>query len=158
MTINNWSEAKEKIKVGIPVFLIMAGFIILIVSMLSLWNSLVGYQEQLKQVDWPITNATVSYVETKVERPHKHRSTYYDIYYEYVIEDQVYTGIIEDQNRRKNIGDSFEIKYNPSEPAESTRILEPTKSYILNSSIFAAAGLTLMIFNIFLLKKWRRSN
>lgn len=157
MTISNWDEAKEKIKIGIPAFLVMAGFAILFVAVPSLFNSLIGYQEQLKQVDWTVTDATVSDVETRTRSVGKNshsRSTYYIIYYEYEVDNQVYTGVIANQSRSKKIGESFEVKYNPEAPEKSTYILEPTLSFIGNSAIFVGVGLVLMIFNLILLKKW----
>lgn len=156
MTISNWDQAKKKFKTGIPIFLITAGFIFLITAVIAFWNGSIDYRIQLEQKKWPITNATVSSAEAKVKRSsgkYSHRTTYYDIHYDYMIDGQAYTGILEDQYRYKNIGDSFEIRYNPNAPEESTHILKPSKTFIVSGSISGGAGLILVTLSIILVKK-----
>ena len=119
----------------------------------SFWNGSIDYQIQNKQTEWIVTNATISHVETKVEGArgsnYGHTSTYFDIYYEYVVDDQTYTGIIEEQNQRINIGEPLKIKYNPNIPQESTCILEPSKSFITNGTVCALLAISLISFSIY---------
>lgn len=50
-----------------------------------------------------------------------HTSTYYDIHYDYVIDGQVYSEIIDSVNYSKNIGDSL----------DSSMILIPLKNRLI---------------------------
>lgn len=158
MTITNWEDAKRKIKTRSPAFLITAGFIFLISSVIAFWNGSIDYRLQQKQMEWTVTVATVSFVDTKVEGSrgpnYGHSSTYYDIYYEYSVDDQVYTGKIENQNRSKNIGDTIDIKYNPDVLSESNHILEPSKSFMVSGSVCAILAVTLIAWSIYLAKKY----
>lgn len=158
MTISYLNDAKRKIKTRSPAFLITVGIILLISSVIVFWNGSIDYQIQNKQTEWIVTNATISHVETKVEGArgsnYGHTSTYFDIYYEYVVDDQTYTGIIEEQNQRRNIGEPLKIKYNPNIPQESTCILEPSKSFITSGTVCALLAISLISFSIYLAKKY----
>ncbi|WP_177576863.1 DUF3592 domain-containing protein [Hydrogeniiclostridium mannosilyticum] len=158
MKISNWDEAKNQFKTGLPAFFMLAGFVILFVAVPSLFNNLIDYREQLKQVDWIVTDATVRNVEIRTttgKRSHS-RSSYHIVYYEYEVDNQIYTEVFIDSGKSKKIGESFEVKYNPEAPEESTYILEPTLSFIGNSAIFVAVGSALVVFNIILLKKMNK--
>lgn len=148
MTKKDW----EKIKYGCPPFLITVGIIFTLCSVITFWNGSVNYRIQKKQLDWSTTNATISYVEEVTTRPTKNRTTYYDIYYEYSVDDQLYTGIIEKQNRTRKIGSSLEIKYNPKNPAESSHVLEPSNKFIIWGFVYGVPGIFLIIFTIRLAK------
>ena len=158
MTISNLDDAKIKLKTRLPAFLITAGFIFLMCSIIAFWNGSVDYRMQLKQKDWTITTATVTFVDTKVEGakgPHYgHTSTSYNIYYEYSVDDQLYTGIIENQNQTRKIDSSLEIKYNPKSPAESTHFLEPSKEFIVSGSIFAVLSVAFISLSLYWAKKY----
>ena len=69
--------------------------------------------------------------------------------------DKVYSGIIEEQHAPKNLGESFEIKYNPQNPEENTLILEPSKSYLVSGFVFATLGLAMITLTIVFIKKGR---
>ena len=52
-----------------------------------------AYQQQLSQVDWPTTQATVYQVDKHRERSGRnHTRDCYDVQYRYVVEGQTYTG------------------------------------------------------------------
>lgn len=160
MTISNWDSTKREFKTALPGFLIIVSLILILCSVNAFVGGYNKYQTQMEQLDWNITNATVSYVKDRVEIAHgavKGHYTYYDIYYEYTVNEQVYTGIIEKRGSPKNIGDTFKIKYNPESPDESTYILEPSQSYIGSGYVFGGIGLTLVILSIVLIKKNKRS-
>lgn len=65
--------------------------------------------------------------------------------------------MIEHPNRLKNIGDSFDIKYNRNAPEQSTDILVLSKAYIWSGTIWGGLGLGLMILSIALVKKNEKS-
>ena len=99
---------------------------------------------------------TVSFVYEYYDAFHSHNGggqTLYDIHYEYYVDDQVYTGVIEQQHAPKKEGDSFKVKYNPQNPEENTRKLEPSKSYLVSGSVFATVGLLMVISTVVLIKK-----
>lgn len=50
-------------------------------------------------------------------------------------------------------GSTFEIKYNPENPEEHTRILEPSRSYLISSSVFGALCLIMVVMTIVLIRK-----
>lgn len=158
MTISNLDDAKMKIKTRSPAFFITVGIILLISSVIVFLNGSIDYQIQNKQTEWIVTNAKISHVKTKVEGArgsnYGYTSTYFDIYYEYVVDDQTYTGIIEEQNQRKNIGEPLKIKYNPNIPQESTCVLESSKSFIMSGTVCALLAISLISFSIYLAKKY----
>lgn len=156
MKISNWESAKKQAITKLPAFTITAAIILFIASFITFWNGSINYQEQTKQLDWTVTDATVSYVYEYWDAFHSHNGrgkTLYDIHYEYHIDNQRYTGIIEGQHVPRNEGDSFKIKYNPQNPEENTLKLEPSKSYLVSGSIFGTLGLLMAILTIVLIKK-----
>lgn len=159
MRISNWESAKKQAITKLPAFTITAAIIFFIASFIAFWNGPIDYQEQTKQLDWTVTDATVSYVYEYWDAFYSQNAgaTVYNIHYEYVVDDQIYTGIIEGHHTPQKEGDSFKIKYNPQAPEEHTRTLEPSKSYLVSGSIFGALGLTLVILTVFLIKKRRAS-
>lgn len=57
----------------------------LISSFIAFWNGSLNYQEQREQLDWAITNATVSYVYKYYDAFHSHNDSgqiLYDIHFE----------------------------------------------------------------------------
>ncbi len=139
MKISNWESAKKQAITKLPAFTVAAAIILFIASYIAFWNGSINYQEQTKQLDWTVTDATVCYVYEYLDAFHSHNGggkTLYDVHYEYHVDDQIYTGIIEGQHAPQNEGDSFKIKYNPQNPEENTRALEPSKSHLVSGSIF----------------------
>lgn len=156
MRISNWESAKKQAITKLPAFTITAAVIFFIASFIAFWNGSIDYQEQTKQLDWTVTDATVSYVYEYFDAFHTHNGggrTLYDVHYEYYVEGQIHTGVIEEQHTTKKEGDSFKIKYNPQAPEEHTRTLEPSKAYLVSGSVFGALGLTLVILSISFIKK-----
>lgn len=115
-------------------FRIFMGAIFSIAAVLMLWTGIDDYTTQLKQVDWPITEATVLYVEEQIEgynKPGKGGThTSYDIYYQYVVDDQVYDGEFE-QAAEAEIGETIKIKYDPNDPGYSTGTLKPSLAGVI---------------------------
>lgn len=121
-----WNEFKEKLRYLLPFCSLMIGIIFVVSSVIAFSNGRLNYKRQLEQSDWKVTNATVSYVQEDVDYSHGSSHTYYDIHYDYVVDGQIYNGIIQDRSLPEDIGKSFEIKYNPQLPEKSTHILEPS--------------------------------
>ena len=158
MQISNWQSAKKQAITKLPAFTITAALIFFIASFITFWNGPINYQEQTEQLEWTVTDATVSYVYEYFDAFHTQNGrgrTLYDVHYDYYVNEQVYSGIIEEQHAPKNLGESFKIKYNPQDPEENTLILEPSKSYIVSGSILAALGLTMIVLTIVFIKKGR---
>ena len=157
MRISNWEKAKKQAILKLPVFTIGAAFLFFWATLVAFWNGPINYQEQVKQLDWTVTNATVSYVYEYYDAFHLKGSsggiTVYDSHYEYVVDGQIYSGIIEETIVPKKLGDTFKIKYNPEAPEEHTLTLEPSKSYIVSGLIWGTLCLTMVILTIMLIKK-----
>lgn len=129
--------AKQKQSKRIQIILFVAGFIFACGGIYLLVNGINTYINQFDQKDWSITTATVINVdEYRSGHGHKSRSTRYNILYQYEAEGNVYTGEIYRNNApKKLLGETFEIKYNPDAPEESTRYLEPTFGIVVSSVI-----------------------
>ena len=105
-------------------FLIFIGAIFSMAAVLMLWAGIDDYTTQLNRVDWPITEAIVLNVEEKNERYHTPGGgthTSYNIYYQYVVDGQMYDGNFE-QAAEAEIGETIKIKYDPNDPGYSTGI------------------------------------
>lgn len=126
--------------------------------MIVFWNAIVNYQIQRETTNWIVTNATVSDIETKVEGSrgpnYGAKSTYYEIYYEYTVDDQIYTGAIKNQNRSKDIGESLKIKYNPEAPEKSSHVLEPSKEFLVTGPVFSVLFISSTALGIYWGKKY----
>lgn len=157
MRISNWEKAKKQAILRLPFCTIGAAFLFFGATFVAFWNGPINYQEQVKQLDWTVTNATVSHVYEYYDAFHFKGSgsgaTVYDTHYEYIVDSQIYTGVIEGKITHKNLGDTFQIKYNPEAPEEHTLTLEPSKSYIVSGLIWGTLCLTMVILTIMLIKK-----
>lgn len=127
--------AKQKQSKRIQIILFVAGFIFACGGIYLLVNGINTYVNQFEQKDWPVTTATVINVD-KYRSGHKsHHNTYYNIIYQYEADGNVYTGGIYRVNAPKNLSETFEIRYNPDAPEESTRYLEPTFGIVISGVI-----------------------
>lgn len=126
--------AKQKQSERIQIILFAAGFIFACGGIYLLVNGINTYINQFDQKDWSVTTATVINVD-EYRIGHKSRSTRYNILYQYEAQGNVYTGEIYGSNAPKKLGETFEIKYNPDAPEESTRYLEPTFGIVVSSVI-----------------------
>lgn len=149
----DFAEFKEKLKYLIPFCSLLLGIIFVVSSVIAFSNGRLNYKKQLEQSDWEITNATVSYVQEDFDYSHGSSRTYYDIHYDYVVDDQIYSGIIQDRSLPEDIGKSFEIKYDPQSPEESTHILEPSKSFITSGTVFGILAIVLITSSLLWYKK-----
>lgn len=117
-------------------------FLILIIGIIFacgglyfLLNGIHTYINQFEQEDWCVSTATVINV-NEYYKSHKSRSKSYDIIYQYEAENNIYTNTIYRTNSARKLGDTFEIKYNPAMPSESTQYTEPTFGVVV-SGVFA---------------------
>lgn len=62
MRISNWESAKRQAITKLPAFTITAAVIFVIASFIAFWNGQIDYQEQADQLNWTVTDATVSFV------------------------------------------------------------------------------------------------
>ena len=113
-----------------------------------------NYQEQQSQKDWPTADAVVTSVEQRWEisgsRRHRRGKWVYDITYEYMVNDTVYTGEIVGSTSKKEIDEPFSVKYDPEDPSVSTSVLSPQIValilYLLGGLLFLGLGLGMIIF------------
>lgn len=156
MRISNWKSAKKQAITKLPAFTITAAVIFLVASFIAFWNGHINFTEQTEQLEWMVTDATVNYIYEYYDAFHSHNgggATLYDVHYEYYVDGQEYTGIIEGLHASKKVGDRFEIKYNPQKPEEHTLTLEPSTSYIISGSVCGILSLSLLGLTGYLLKK-----
>lgn len=106
------------------IILFIAGLLFACGGIYFLIHNITTYINQFDQKDWPVTTATIISVH-EYHNGHRSRSTRYDILYQYEAEGNVYTGKIHGSNAVRNLGETFEVKYRPGAPEESTRHLEP---------------------------------
>ena len=136
-----------------PAFLITAGVILCLASFGVLWN---GCVERLREADWTAVDATLIYVEEKVEgllKPGKTGThTMYEILYEYIVDGNVYGGDFK-QNCAMNIGNNIKIKSNPDALQYSTKELGISAINIVIGAVIGICGLTAVIASIVLAKK-----
>ena len=142
-------------------FRISMGAIFSIAAVLMLWTGIDDYTTQLKQVDWPITEATVLYVEEKIEGhnlPGKGGThTSYDIYYQYVVDGQMYDGNFE-QAAEAKIGETIKIKYDPNDPGYSTGTLKPSLAGVVIGIVMGVAAIIAFVLANVSRKRQKRNN
>lgn len=130
-------------------FTLTLGIFLVIGALWGFWSGNEMYREELAQVDWPTTQATVAQVEVLRERSWIRDTVDYDYYYnvtyEYMVDGEVYTGFIERRNVKTREGDTFPVKYNPQLPDQSNYHLKPTRDYIWFNSGLCVVGIVLIV-------------
>lgn len=126
--------AKKKQSKRTQITLFVVGLLFACGGIYLLINGINTYINQFDQKDWPVTTATVINVD-EYRSGHRSRNTRYNILYQYEAEGNVYTGEIYRNNAPKKLGETFEIKYNPDAPEESTRYLEPAFGIVVSGVI-----------------------
>lgn len=139
---------KRKQSKAVRIILLVAGSLFICASIYFLVYGIRNYARQFEQTDWEVTTATVINVETHRTVRHNLRDSSYDIYYQYEAGGNVYTGIIHRVNARRKIGETFDVKYDPEAPQNSTHYLEPTSGFVVSGFfgfvIFGAIGLRMI--------------
>lgn len=161
MAISNLDDFKRQVKYKLPFVCIVFGSIFLLFSIAVFWNGILNYKAQLTQQDWPVAQATVSFVEEEVvdfsiPGNRNRDTTAYNIHYDYVVNEQSYSGVIKKVYYSMDIGDTLEIKYNPNAPEESTYILEPSLFFMIVGGVPGVIGITLIVLYFIFKKKNKR--
>lgn len=106
------------------------GIIFAVAGLYFIFQNINGFVETCNQKDWETATATVVNVQQRYEshgihsRPSK---LVYDVFYEYTVDGKIYSGTVYGTaDYSKKVGTSFEVKYNPLSPGESTHILSPS--------------------------------
>lgn len=135
----------------IQAVLFIAGFTFVCGAVYFFVHGIQTYIQQLDQRDWAVTTAKVIYVDERIESSGTRSRTHhkvYDIFYQYEAGENVYTGTIYGVNTGKDYGETFDIKYDPDSPKDSTHYLKPTAgsivSGILGFLIFGLVGSFMM--------------
>ena len=139
---------KRKQSKSVQVVLLAGGILFACASLYLLVGGIWNYVRQFDQKDWKMTTATVINVNRR-SSGHRHRSyNSYDIYYQYEAGGNIYTDAIYGLNAGRAVGDTFDIKYDPEAPQDSTQYLEPTLGIAVSGFfgfvIFGAIGLRLI--------------
>ncbi len=131
---------------SVKVVLLAAGIVFICASIYFLFHGIYSYAKQFDQRDWKTTTATVVNVDRR--RNGHHRNYRYDIYYQYEAGGNVYNGAIYGINAPRKVGKTFDVKYDPEAPQDSTQYLEPTfgivVSGLLGLVIFGGIGLRMV--------------
>lgn len=136
------------------------GVLCSVVAVLMLWIGINDYTTQLKQVDWPITEATVLNVEEKNERYHTPGGgthTSYNIYYQYVVDGKMYDGNFE-QAAEAEIGETIKIKYDPNDPGYSTGTLKPSLAGVIIGIVMGVGAVIAFVLANVSRKKVKQNN
>ena len=140
-------------------FRIFMGAIFSIAAVLMLWTGIDDYTNQLNRVDWLITEATVLYVEEKIEGynlPGKGGTrTSYDIYYQYVVDGQTYDGNFV-QASEVDIGET--IKNDPNDPGYSTGTLKPSLAGVVIGIVMGVAAVIAFVLANVSRRRQKRNN
>lgn len=143
--------AKKKQSKWVRGILFAAGIIFICAGVYFFIHGIHTYIQQVGQWDWQVTTATVINVDERRKsgggRHNRSHRTVYDIYYQYEADGDLYTDVIYGVNAGKKYGESFDIKYDPKAPQNSTHNLQPAPgavvSGVLGALVFGAAGLYL---------------
>lgn len=141
-------------------FLIFIGAICSLAAVLMLWAGIDDYTTQLNRVDWPITEATVLYVEEKNERyqtPGGGTHTSYEVYYQYLVDGQMYDGNFE-QAAEVEIGETIKIKYDPNDPGYSTGTLKPSLAGVIIGIVMGVGAVIAFVLANVSRKKLKQNN
>ena len=116
-------------------FVKIIGIIFAVAGLYFIYQNINGFVETCNQKDWETATATVVNIRQRYESHGIHSrgsKLVYDVFYEYTADGKIYSGTIYGTaDYSKKTGASFEVKYNPLSPGESTHILSPSvKSYI----------------------------
>lgn len=137
-------------------FIKFIGIIFAIVGIFFIYQSVADYVETCNQKDWETTSATVVNVEKRYEKngiKSNGRKLVYDVYYEYAVNNKTYSGtILSTTDYSKQIGSSFQIKYDPHFPDESTHILFPSVSGMISGIISSCFFIFFSLFMIGIIK------
>ena len=132
--------------------LFAAGMIFICASVYFLIHDIHTYIQQFDQRDWRVKTATVINVHTSIKSTHGTNTTshytVYDIYYQYEVNGNIYTGVIDGVNAGKEDGETFDIKYDPEAPQDSPQYLKPTFGFVVSGVLgfifFGTIGLRMV--------------
>ena len=139
---------KRKQSKAVRIILLAAGSLFICASVYFLVCGIRNYARQFEQTKWEVTTATVINVEAHRTVGHNIRDSSYDIYYQYEAGGNVYTGVLYRVNARRKVGESFDVKYDPEAPQNSTHYLELTSGFVVSGLfgfvVFGAIGLRMV--------------
>lgn len=141
-----------------PGFWFVLSLILFFCSLIWAGNNHMKYQQQLSQVDWPITQATVFQVDIHQERSGRnHLEDCYDVQYRYEVNGQIYTGAAWHQWNEVRVGDVFPVKYNPEHPNQSNHVLEPSPRLLNASLVLCGVGAVMFVISLVRILYMRRA-
>ena len=137
------------------VLVVGAGFLLFALNIAVVGIS--NYRQQLAAQNWKTSMAEVTAVSERTEynslmRPYQ--QTVYDLHYEYRVGLDTYIGEVEGALYPMDVGETFEILYDPACAENSTDVLSPKNdSLIINLAgaiVFAAIGVfaLLLVYRI----------
>lgn len=120
------------------------GLLFIVYGIYQVWLGIDLYRTQQVQEEWRVAMAEVVDVES-YRRSKKHGYiTEYNVTYEYHVNADVYTGTIKGIRVRYQVGDRFDIKYDPVDSEHSTHILTSDEGAlainVVGGLVFALMG------------------
>lgn len=114
---------------GRNIFMRIVGIVFLFGAIYIAGYAIYACWQQLDATEWRVSMAVVTDIsERKGSRgfgKHRNNVTVYDIGYLYNVNSDSYTGKIIGTMSYKAVGETFDVKYHPKAPENSTDILEP---------------------------------
>ena len=116
-------------------FVKIIGVIFAAVGVYFIFRNISFFTETLSQRDWEVETAVVANVEPRYESrgiSSRGGKLVYDVGYEYTVDGSTYCGTIYGTaDYSKELGSTFEIKYDPNSPEKSTNVLSPSVSNLV---------------------------
>lgn len=116
-------------------FVKIIGIIFAVAGLYFIYQNINGFVETCNQKDWETATATMVNIRQRYESHGIHSrgsKLVYDVFYEYTADGKIYSGTIYGTaDYSKKTGASFEVKYNPLSPGESTHILSPSVTNLI---------------------------
>lgn len=125
----------------------LMGFVLLFTGAIFFVNGVNAHNKQVAQADWPVVQGIVTEVERfdGVSGRRGGSTTSYDVYYEYVVQGQTYTGVISKTYTPREVGETLSIKYHPDYPNQSNPELHVTDDYRWQGPVISVVGVALLV-------------
>lgn len=124
----------------------LMGIVTLFTGAFFFVNGVNAHNKQVAQADWPVAQGIVTEVERfdGVSGRYGGSTTSYDVYYEYVVQGQTYTGVISKTYTPRDVGETLSIKCHPEYPNQSNPELHVAGGYRWQGPVIFVVGVALL--------------
>ncbi len=129
----------------------LLGALFLLYGVYQVWLGIDIYQTQRTQEEWRVAMAEVIAVDSYRVSSGRGYVTEYNVTYQYFVNADTYTGTIRGTRMRHEVGDRFDIRYDPVDSENSTHILTPRKDALV---INVAGGLLFAVIGVLTSGLW----